>query len=168
MKLSLKKIYSIAMAGIALLLFIFSFIPYAGDVSEWSKMARFIGLGASFSIFKMLIVFCIIATYLLHLFKDIDDKWVKYANYGVGYIVFHYLVYFFNFVGEGTNVGFWFCTILALGLGAVSVLWYFASEKPIETSKAPVIGYDQVTGKPIHAKIKGYDPKTGKPIYEKN
>ena len=113
MKLSLKKIYSIAMAGIALLLFIFSFIPYAGDVSEWAKMARYIGLGASFSIFKMLIVFCIIATYLLHLFKDIDEKWVKYANYGVGYIVFHYIVYFFNFVGEGTNVGFWFCTILA-------------------------------------------------------
>ena len=168
MKLSLKKIYSIAMAGIALLLFIFSFIDYVGDVSEWAKFARMIGLGASFSIFKLLICLCIIATYLLHLFKNIDEKWVKFANYGVGFLVFHYLVYFFNFVGEGTDVGFWFCTIFALGLGAVSVLWYFASDKPIETTKAPVIGYDQATGKPIYAKIKGYDPKTGKPIYEKN
>ena len=108
------------------------------------------------------------AVYLLHVFMNLDEKWVKYANYGVGFIVFHYLVYFFNFVGESTNVGFWFTTIFALGLGTISVLWYFASTKPIESNKAPIIGYDQATGKPIYAKVKSYDPKTGKPIYEKN
>ena len=168
MKLSLKKIYSISMAGIALLLFIFSFIDYVGDVNEWGKMARFIGLGASFSIFKLIILICVVAVYALNFLGKLDEKWVKFANYGVGYIVFHYLIYFFNFVGEGTNVGFWFSTIFALGFGTISVLWYFASDKPLENKKAPIIGYDQTTGKPIYAKIKGYDPKTGNPIYEKN
>lgn len=169
MKLSLKKIYSIVMAGLALLLFIFSFIPYVGDVSVWSSISRYVGLGVGFAIIQMLILFCIIAAYLLHFFMGIDEKWIKYTNYGVGFIVFHYIVNFFDFVGNGTNVGFWFDVILALALGTISVLWYFASEKTLNLkNNAPVIGYDEATGKPIYAKIKSYDPKTGKPIYEKN
>ena len=167
MKLSLRKVYSIIMAGLAFLLFVFSFVDYVGDVSVWSSMARYIGLGVGFAIVQLLVLLSIIAVYMLHLFGKLDEKWVKFANYGVGFITFHYLVQFFCFVGESTDFGFWIDVILALGLGTISVLWYFASDKEFQSKQAPIIGYDEHTGKPIYAKIKSYDPKTGKPIYEK-
>jgi hypothetical protein len=109
--------------------------------------------------------------YLLHLFANLNEKWAKFANYGVGFVVFFHIIELFVIIsttGAGTKVGFWFEFLFALALGTCSVLWYFMSEEPFATKSTPIIGYDQVTGKPIYAKVKSYDPKTGKPIYEKN
>lgn len=159
------------MAGIAFLLIVFSFLPYVGagsiHYSLWTKTA---GLGtATVGIFQCILLLGVMAVYLLHAFKDLKEKWIHYANYAVGFVTFTQLTYFFRVLDGGSMVGFWFEFILALGLGAVSVLWYFQSdEKTIGGPKAPVVGYDEKTGKPIYAKVKGYDPKTGKPIYEKD
>ena len=165
-KLNQRKIFSIVMAGLSLLLIIFSFIPYAGNsyakVSLWSS--EMISIGVT----QMILLFGVIALYLLHLFIDLDEKWIKYANYAVGFVTFTHLLYFFQLISGGSRVGFWFEFLLSLGLGACSVLWNFMSEEPFATKSTPIVGYDQTTGKPIYAKIKGYDPKTGKPIYEKN
>ena len=117
---------------------------------------------------KSFLLLCIITLYLLHLFIDLGEKWIKFANYGVGFIVFVHLINFFTLVSGGSGVGFWFEFLLSLGLGTISVLWYFASEQPFASKETtPIVGYDPTTGKPIYAKIKSYDPKTGKPIYEK-
>ena len=160
------------MASLALLIIIFSFLPYVGSgegyysykASLWSSDYGTLSLGVT----QMILLLCVIAVYLLHLFMDLKEKWVTYANYAVGFVVFTHLIYFFRLISGGSKVGFWFEFLLALGLGTCSVLWYFMSEEPFADKSTPIIGYDQVTGKPIYAKIKGYDPKTGKPIYEKN
>ena len=171
MKMNLRKVFSIVNAGLALLIIIFSFLPYMGaygvNVSLWSSDAHTIGAG----VIQLLLALCLIAVYLLHLFANLNEKWVKFANYGVGFIVFYHLVQFFyiiGYTGLGTRVGFWFEFLFALGLGTCSVLWYFMSEEPFADKSTPITGYDPKTGKPIYAKIKSYDPKTGKPIYEKN
>ena len=103
---------------------------------------------------------------------DLKEKWIRFANYGVGFLTFLHLTQLFFCINTGarTDVGLWFELILGLGLGACSVIWYFVSDEPFAAKPAggaPIIGYDQTTGKPIYAKIKGYDPKTGQPIYEK-
>lgn len=167
LNLNMKKIFSLAMAGLACLLIIFSFIPYVGygsyHYSLWSSDAGTLSLG----LIQFFLLLGVIAVYLLHVFKDLDEKWISYANYAVGFVTFTHLIYFFRILDGGSMVGFWFEFILGLGLGVVSVLWNFQSEEAI-AGKAPVIGYDEKTGKPIYAKIKSYDPKTGKPIYEKD
>ena len=166
MKLNQRKIFSIVMAGLSLLIIIFSFIPYASSyyssVSLWSS--GMISLGVT----QMILLFGVIAVYLLHLFIDLDEKWVKFANYAVGFVTFTHLIYFFQLISGGSKVGFWFEFLLSLGLGACSVVWYFMSEQPFASKSTPIIGYDQTTGKPIYAKIKGYDPQTGQPIYDNN
>ena len=167
MKMSKRKIFSIVIAGIAFLLFVFSFIDYFGEASMWNTIFLSAGL------FQLFIVIGLIALYMLHLFMNLNEKWFKFANYGVGFITIYHLVQLFFIINIGgrTEVGLWFELILGLGLGACSVLWYFMSDEPLATkakaSSAPIIGYDEHTGKPIYAKIKSYDPKTGKPIYEK-
>ena len=167
--LTMKKLFSLIMVGIAFLLIVFSFCPYAGygsyGYSLWSKDAGLLSLG----IIQFILLLGIIAVYGLHFLKDLKEKWISYANYAVGFITFTHLIYFFRILDGGSKFGFWFEFILALGLGTISVLWYFQSnDKKVGGSKAPIVGYDQNTGKPIYAKITGYDPKTGKPIYEKN
>ena len=171
MKLNRRKVFSIVIAGISLLMIIFSFLPYIGagsySVSLWSSDGGTLAIGVT----QMIILLCIITIYLLHLFMGLNEKWARYANYGVGFVVIYQIVEFFQVItrsGVGTRVGFWFEFLLALGLGTCSVLWYFMSEEPFADKSTPIIGYDQVTGKPIYAKIKGYDPKTGKPIYDKD
>ncbi len=171
MKMNRRKIFSIVIASVALLIIIFSFLPYAsiygGKYSLWSSDYNTIAIGVT----QMIILLCVITVYLLHLFANLNEKWVKFANYGVGFVTFFHIVELFQIIsasGAGTKVGFWFEFLLALGLGTCSVLWYFMSEEPFATKSTPIIGYDQVTGKPIYAKIKSYDPKTGKPIYEKD
>ena len=165
MKMNKRKIFSIIIASIALLLICFSFIDYIGSASLWNTWYLSAG------IFQLLIALGLIAVYLLHLFMDLKEKWMKFANYGVGFIVFYHLTQLFFAINMGarTDVGLWFELILALGMGACSVLWYFMSEEPFapKAGAAPITGYDPATGKPIYAKIKGYDPKTGAPIYEK-
>ena len=165
MKMNLRKVYSIVMASLSLLLIIFSFLPYVSygsyaSASLWST--GYIGIG----VVQMILLLCIITLYLLHLFIDLGEKWIKFANYGVGFIVFVHLINFFTLVSGGSGVGFWFEFLLSLGLGTISVLWYFASEQPFASKSTPIVGYDPATGKPIYAKIRSYDPKTGKPIYE--
>ena len=104
----------------------------------------------------------IIAVYLLHIFMGLKEKWVMYANYGVGFVGLGYLTMFFanlDNLGFGLILG----VLLALGIISLSVIWYFMSDK---RTGAPVSGYDPKTGKPIYAKPKGFDPKTGKPIFD--
>ncbi len=165
--LTKKKLFSLIMAGIAFLLIVFSFLPYAGvssyNFSLWSKEAGLL----SFGIIQLLTMLGVMAVYLLHVFKGLKEKWISYANYAVGFVSFSHLIYFFKMLDGGSMVGFWFEFLLALGLGAISVLWNFQGDEPVG-KKAPVVGYDEKTGKPIYAKVKGYDPKTGKPIYEKD
>jgi len=168
MTMNKRKIFSIVIASLALLIIIFAFLPYQGNsyvsISLWSSDYKTIGLGVT----QMILLLAVIAVYLLHLFADIKEKWVTYANYAVGFVVFTHLVSFFNLVGGGSAAGFWLEFIFSLGLGTCSVLWYFMSEEPFAKKETtPIIGYDEHTGKPIYAKIKSYDPKTGKPIYEK-
>ncbi len=166
MKLNKRKIFSIVMAGLSLLIIIFSFIPYAGN--SYAKVSLWSSGMVSIGVTQLILLLCVIAVYLLHLFMDLDEKWVKFTNYAVGFVTFTHLLYFFQLISGGSRVGFWFEFLLSLALGTCSVLWYFQSEEPFADKSTPVIGYDQVTGKPIYAKIKGYDPKTGKPIYEKD
>ena len=165
LNLNMKKIFSLAMAGLACLLIIFSFIPYVGygsyHYSLWSSDAGTLSLG----LIQFFLLLGVIAVYLLHVFKGLKEKWVPYTYYAVGFVTITHLTYFFKILDGGSMVGFWFEFLLALGLGAVSVLWNFQGDEPVG-KKAPVIGYDEKTGKPIYAKVKGYDPKTGKPIYE--
>lgn len=169
MKLNRRKIFSIVIASLALLVIIFSFLPYVGSGSYykanlWSSDYGTLSIGVT----QMILLLCVIAVYLLHLFMDLKERWVTFTNYAVGFVVFTHLIYFFRLISGGSKVGFWFEFLFALGLGTCSVLWYFMSEEPFADKSTPVVGYDQVTGKPIYAKIKGYDPKTGQPIYEKN
>lgn len=165
----MKNLFSLIMAGIAFLLIVFSFCPYAGfgsyGYSLWSKEAGLLSIG----IIQFILLLGVMAVYLLHVFKGLEEKWISYANYAVGFVTFTHLIYFFRILDGGSKFGFWFEFLLALGLGAISVLWNFQSkDKKVGGDKAPVIGYDEKTGKPIYAKIKSYDPKTGKPIYEKD
>ena len=165
--LNKKKLFSLIMAGLSFLIIVFSFLPYVGYASYhyslWSSDAGTLSIG----IIQFLLLLCVIAVYLLHVFMGLKEKWISYANYAVGFVVFTHLIYFFRLLSGGSKVGFWFQFILALALGAVSVLLNFQKEEPIGKQKAPIIGYDEKTGKPIYAKIKSYDPKTGKPVYEK-
>ena len=171
MKMSMRKIFSIVMAGIAFLMFVFSFLDYVGTsfggISMWNSSYL------AFCLFQLFIVLALIALCMLHLFMNLKEKWFKFANYGVGFITLFHLSMLFTCANRGmtTYVGLWFEFILGLGLGACSVIWYFMSDEPFAkkpaANAAPILGYDQKTGQPIYAKITGYDPKTGQPIYEK-
>ena len=167
LNLTKKNLFSLIMAGIAFFLIVFSFLPYAGissyHFSLWSKEAGLL----SFGIIQLLLMLAVMAVYLLHVFKGLNEKWISYTYYAVGFVTLSHLIYFFKMLDGGSMVGFWFEFILALGLAVISVLWNFQNDDPI-TAKAPVVGYDEKTGKPIYAKVKSYDPKTGKPIYEKD
>ena len=163
--MTLRKVFSIIIASIALLLFIFSFAPHVHiDLGAWggtSDSNLWAGNKAQ-PIMFLLAYIGIITVYLLHIFLNLKENWVKYANYAVGYITISYLVMFFTYLdslGFGLVIG----VILALGLGTLSVLWYFVSDKK---TGPKVTGYDPKTGKPIYAKPKGFDPKTGKPIFD--
>ncbi len=178
MKLSMKKIYGIAMAGLSVLLFAFTFIPqfkYSGGYSSvkysfWSKDAVY-EMARAFGIIKpillLIVLVAIIAVYVLHIFDIFKEKWMAYANYAVGFVALTYLNMFFANI-KYAYVGIWLSVIVAIGLGVVSVLWTFASDKPLEGGRngAPITGYDPATGKPIYAKPAGFDPVTGKPIYK--
>ena len=159
MKMTKRKIFSIIMASLALLLFIFSFIPH---FKVYSSSANLWDGNKAQPVIMLFAYIAIIALYLLHLFLNLKEKWVNYANYATGYITLTYLVMFFadlDYLGVGLILGL----LASLGLATISVLWNFMSDKPMG---APVTGYDAKTGKPIYAKPKGFDPQTGKPIYE--
>ena len=164
----MKKLFSLIMVGIAFLLIVFSFLPYVGystiHYSLWSKATATL----SFAIIQLILALGIMALYGLHVLKGLKEKWISYANYAVGFISLTHLIYFFRLLDGGSMVGFWFELILALGLAVISVLWNFQDDEKRIGNRAPIVGYDEKTGKPIYAKIKSYDPKTGKPIYEKD
>jgi hypothetical protein len=163
--MSLRKVFSIIIASVTLLLFIFSFAPHV-DYGKWAGSANLWDGNKAQPIMFLLAEMGIIAVYLLHILINLKDKWVQFANYGVGFISLSYLTMFFTSLdnlGFGLVIG----VILALGIIALSVVWYFMSDKPFSNkSTAPITGYDPKTGKPIYAKPKGFDPETGKPIYE--
>ena len=152
LKMNRRKVFSIVIAGISLLMIIFSFLPYIGagsySVSLWSSDGGTLAIGVT----QLILLLCVITVYLLHLFMDLNEKWVKFTNYAVGFVTFVHLINFFNYISGGTRVGFWFEFLLSLGLGTCSVLWYFMSEEPFATKSTPIIGYDQTTGKPIYEK----------------
>ena len=163
--MTLRKIFSIIIASLALLLFIFSFAPHIhADYGTWGGVVEsnlWAGNKAQ-PIMLLLAYIGIIAVYLLHIFLNIKENWVRYANYAVGYVTITYLVMFFTYL-DSLGFGLVLGVLLAVALGTLSVLWFFMSD----TKKGPKVkGYDPKTGKPIYAEPKGYDPQTGKPIYE--
>lgn len=165
--MSLRKVFSIIIASLAVLLFIFMFIPYVGN--DYYK-ANLWKIGTPFGIFALISYLAIIAVHGLSIFGIIKEKWMHFVDYAVGYVGISHLVFLFNWM-DMTRVGIWFATIFALGLLVLSVLWYFMSDKPFSEGKAKtaggkVTGYDPKTGKPIFAQPKGFDPQTGEPIYE--
>ncbi len=162
MKMSLRKIFDIVIASLALLLFIFMFIPYFGSGKATISMWKY---SNAVSVFMLLNLLGIIAVYLLHLFGVLKDKWVNYAHYAIGAVAFWNVAYLFDFM-EYTKVGVWLGTIVSLGMLTVSVLWHLLAKGEKSSGGKKITGYDPKTGKPIYAEPKGYDPKTGKPIYE--
>ena len=164
--MKIRKIFSIIIASLALLLFFFSFIPHYKFSSYYGSSTSNLWDGNKAQ--PVMLLFCyiaIITVYLLSLFNILKEKWVTYANYAVGYVTIGYVTMFFaslDYLYVGVILG----VLLALGLATLSVLWYFISDEPIGGNGAPITGYDPATGKPIYAKPKGFDPVTGKPIYE--
>ncbi len=147
MKMNLRKVFDIVIASIALLLFIFMFIPYFGRGSFSMSMWKY---STAVSVFMLFNLLGIIAVYLLHLFGVLKDRWVNYANYAIGAVAFWNVAYLFDYM-EYTKVGIWFGAILSLGMLTVAVLWHLLGKGGSQAPKQ---------------KITGYDPKTGKPIYE--
>lgn len=161
--MTMRKIFSIIIASLTLLLFIFSFAPHVAG-SGWS-VNLWDGNKAQ-PIMYLLAYIGIIAVYMLHIFMNLKEKWVQYANYAVGFVGLGYLTMFFanlDNLGFGLILG----VLVALGIISLSVIWYFMSDKQINKG-APIKGYDSKTGKPIYAKPKGFDPATGKPIYDED
>lgn len=159
--MTMRKIFSIIIASLTLLLFILSFAPHVAN--SYASANLWDGNKAQ-PIMYLLSYIGIIAVYMLHIFMNLKENWVKYANYAVGFIGLGYLTMFFqslDYLGFGLILG----VLVALGIISLSVIWYFMSDKPINKG-APIKGYDSKTGKPIYAKPKGYDPETGKPIYD--
>lgn len=170
MKMSLRKVFSIVMASLALLGFIFSFITYVDAYKSYNlwSIPKYDGEGCVvYGLFMLFIYVGIIAMYLLHLFGVIkDEKWFKYVNYGTGYAALFHLTFLFQ-NSKLLGAGAWLGAVVGIGLLTCSILWYIFSDEPFSSgSKAPITGYDPKTGKPIYAKPKGFDPETGKPIYE--
>ena len=163
MKMTKRKIFRIIIASVAVLLFIFSFIPhYKVSFYGYSSTANLWDGNKAQPVLLLFAYIAIVAVYILSMFDILKEKWVTYANYAVGYVVLSYVGMFFGNL-DYLYVGVILGVIFAIGLGTLSVLWYFISDKKLG---APVTGYDPATGKPIYAQPKGYDPKTGKPIYE--
>ncbi len=159
--MTMRKIFGIIIASLTLVLFILSFAPHV-DFGKWGGSANLWDGNKAQPIMYLLAEMGIIATYLLHIFINLKEKWVTYANYAVGFVGLGYLTMFFanlDNIGFGLVLG----TLVAVAILALSVVWYFMSDKQMG---APVAGYDPKTGKPIYAKPKGFDPKTGKPIFE--
>ena len=167
MKLSMKKVYGLSMAGLSLVLFIFSFIPHVKVSSYFggSSTANLWDLDKAHPVIMLFCYIAIIAIYLLHTFDVLKEKWVSYANYATGFIFLTYLTMFFADL-DYLYVGIWLGLIFSAALATASVLWNFASEIPFQGKSAPITGYDPTTGKPIYAKPTGFDPETGKPIYK--
>lgn len=161
--MSKRKIFSIIIASVAVLLFIFSFIPhYKVSVYGYSSTANLWDGNKAQPVLLLFAYIAIVTVYVLSMFNILKEKWVTYANYAVGYVVLSYIGMFFGNL-DYLYVGVILGVLFAIGLGTLSVLWYFMSDKPLG---APVTGFDPKTGKPIYAKPKGYDPATGKPIYD--
>ncbi len=159
--MSIRKVFSIIIASLTLLLFIFSFAPHI-DYGSWGGTVNLWKGNKAQPIMYLLAELGIITVYLLHIFLNIKEKWVMYANYAVGFLCLSYLTMFFSNL-EGLGFGLVIGVILALGIISLSVIWYFMND---EKPGPKVSGFDPKTGKPIYAKPKGFDPQTGKPIYE--
>ena len=168
--MSLRKIFSIVIASLAFYLFINMFFQYNGLVNEYNDIAIVEGnmwsFSVGFSIFALISIISIITLHLLYLFGVVNEKWISYTYFGVGFVALFHVCYLFlviNATGFGIWIGF-FASILLL---ASSILWGFLSDKTFaKEEKGKITGYDPKTGRPIYAKPKGFDPETGKPIYE--
>ena len=146
------------------MLFIFSFAPHVdyGNSGWISGSANLWDGNKATPIMYLLADLGIIAVYSLHIFMNLKEKWVTYANYAVGFVTLSYVTTFFTYL-ENLGFGLVLGVLVALGIATLSVLWYFMSDKKMG---APIVGYDAKTGKPIYAKPKGFDPQTGKPIFD--
>lgn len=159
--MSMRKIFSIIIASLTLVLFILSFAPHVAN--SYASANLWDGNKAQ-PIMYLLADIGIITVYLLHIFMNLKENWVKYANYAIGFVGLGYVTMFFqslDYLGFGLILG----VLVALGIITLSVIWYFMSDK---RTGAPIKGYDAKTGKPIYAKPKGFDPETGKPIYDED
>ena len=167
--MTIRKVFSIIIASLTLVLFIMSFAPHYHIGGE--SLYGYVVQGSDYNLWEgnkaqpimyLIADLGIITVYVLHIFMNLKERWVMYANYAVGFIGLGYLTMFFanlNQLGFGLVLG----VLLAVGIVSLSVIWYFMSDK---RTGAPIAGYDAKTGKPIYAKPKGFDPKTGKPIFE--
>ena len=168
--MSLRKVFSIVIASLALLGFIFTFITYIDAFKSYNLwgIPKYDGEGSVvYGLFMLFIYVGTITMYLLHLFCIIkDEKWFKFLNYGIGYAALFHLTFLFQ-NSKYLGAGAWLGAVVGIGLLTCSILWYFFSDEPFsKNATAPIKGYDAKTGKPIYAKPKGFDPETGKPIYE--
>ena len=167
MKLSLKKVYAMIIAGLSLFLFVCSFLPNIGayglNYNLWKLCDSFEFIKA-LPIILLISYVGIITVYALNFFGILKEKYVNYANYAIGFIGLVYLTLLFSII-KYAHVGLWLGVIFAIGLVVISILWPNASDKPFKGNGAPIVGYDPQTGKPIYAQLMGYDPQTGKPIY---
>ena len=164
MKMTKRKVFSIVMASIALFLFINMFIPYfkvgSTKINLWNDSFK------GDRVIILLSLLSIMAIYLLHLFLNLKEKIVGYANYAVGFVTLYHIASFFART-DYLYVGMWLGIIASIGLVTISVIWNFMDDKPFGgNSGKKITGYDPKTGKPIYAEPKGFDPQTGKPIYE--
>lgn len=160
-----RKVFSIVMASIALYLFINSFIPYLKSYGTKVNLWDYKGI----RVIMLISIIAVITMYLLHIFLNLNEKIMSYANYATGFIsLFHVAMFFGNL--DHLYVGIWLGLIASLGLVTIAVLWGFMSDEPMGKPKAPaggkITGYDPQTGKPIFAQPKGFNPQTGEPIYE--
>ena len=170
--MSLRKVFSIIIASIAFYLFINTFFPYNGLVNEYNDIAIIEGnmwsFSVGFSVFALISIIVIIALHLLYIFGVLKEKWIQYANYGVGFVSLFHICYLFLVISSA-KIGIWLGFFFSIALLSLSIIWNIISDKPLSSDKASkgkITGYDPKTGKPIYAKPKGYDPKTGEPIYE--
>lgn len=156
-----RKIFSIIIASVTLVLFIMSFAPHV-DYGNWGGSANLWDGNKARPILYLLADAGIITVYLLHVFMGIKEKWVTFANYAVGFVGLGYVTLFLTNL-DNLGFGLVLGVLLAVAMVTLSVLWYFMSDKK---TGPKVTGYDPKTGKPIFAKPKGFDPTTGKPIFD--
>lgn len=169
--MSLRKVFSIIIASVAFYLFINMFFPYNGLLNKYNDIAiidgNMWGFSVGFSVFALIGILSIITIHLLYVFGVLNEKWIAYTFYGVGFVSIFHVCYFF-LVLDSAKIGIWLGFFFSIILLSLSIVWNVLSDKPFSGKgpKGKVTGYDPKTGKPIYAKPKGFDPETGEPIYE--
>ncbi len=132
--MSLKKIFSLVIPGIAFLLFINTFLPFYS--TSWAS-ANLWRMSKSISVFILLSAIAVAAVYILYFLGILKEKLVSYGYLGIGFLGLFHIAYFFDIVENG-SIGLWFGLILSLGLIGCSIVWNFLSDTPLPAKPKPV------------------------------